>query len=184
MSVAKFICAITVLSLSYLCSTWAADPVSGLAIGKPTLSFTVMDVTGTYKGKRICYVCEYQNAPVVISFYRDTGDETAKLIGRLNDLYLNNKDRNLKAFAVIMAGKDAAPWLEDLQKKAGIQIPMVYLRKGPKDVAVRMYHLDPAVKNTFLVAVDRTVKANLSDLSAGDFNEVADATTQMLTAAN
>lgn len=184
MSLTKFICAITVLSLSYLGSAWAADPVSGLAIGKPTLSFTVMDVTGTYKGKRICYVCEYQNAPVVISFYQNTGDETAKLIENLNDLYLHNKDKNLKAFAVIMAGKEAKPWLEDLQQKAGIEIPMVYLRKGPKDVAVRMYHLDPEVKNTFLMAVNRTVKANLSDISASDFNEVADAATQMLTAAN
>lgn len=180
MSVTKFFCAITILSLAYLGSAWAADPVSGLAIGKPTLSFTVMDVTGVYKGKRICYVCEYQNAPVILGFYRDTGGETADLIQKLDSLYRNNKDRNLKAVAVIVAGQEAKPWLEELQQKAGIEIPMVVLRKGPKDVAVRMYHLDPEVKNTFLVAVDRTVKANLTDISPDNFNQVADATTQML----
>ena len=171
---------ISLLFLSYMGSIWAASPVSGLAVGEPTLSFTVMDVTGAYKGKRICYVCEYQDAPVVLGFYQNTGDETAQLIGRLNELYLNNKDKNLKAVAVIVAGKEATPWLEDLQRTAGIEIPMVVLRKGPKDVAVRMYHLDPTVKNTFLVAVNRTVKANLTDIDPDSFDQVTLAASNML----
>ena len=171
---------ISILLFSYLGIAVAANPVSGLDIGKPTLSFTVMDVTGAYAGKRICYVCEYQDAPNIISFFRDTGDETAKLIVKLNDLYMKNKDKNLKAFAVIVAGKEAKTWLEDLKKKSDIEIPMVYLRKGPKDVAVRMYHLDPQVKNTFLVTVKRTVKANISDIDPGNFDKVAMAADNML----
>ena len=171
---------ISILILSYLGPAWAANLVSGLEVGKPTLSFTVMDVTGAYKGKRICYVCEFQNDPNILSFFQDTGDETAKLIVKLNDLYKRNKDKNLKAVAVIVAGKEAEPWLEDLQRTSGIEIPMVVLRKGPKDVAVRMYHLDPAVKNTFLVNINRTVKANLSDINPDNFNQVALAADNML----
>lgn len=181
MSMTKSIGAITLIFFSYLGSVWAADPpVSGLAVGEPTLSFTVMDVTGAYKGKRICYVCEYQDAPVILGFYRNTGDETADLIQKLDNLYQHNKDKNLKAVAVIVSGTDATPWLEDLQRNAGIEIPMVVLRKGPKDVAVRMYHLDPEIKNTFLMAVNRTVKANLTDIEPGSFDQVADAASSML----
>lgn len=181
MNMMKSIGAITIILFSWIgSSVWAASPVSGLAVGQPTLSFTVMDVTGAYKGKRICYVCEFQNAPNILSFFQNTGDETAKLIVRLNDLYKNNKDKNLKAVAVIVAGQDATSWLENLQRTSGIEIPMVVLRKGPKDVAVRMYHLDPEVKNTFLVNVDRTVKANLTDINPDNFDQVALAASNIL----
>jgi hypothetical protein len=180
MTLTKYLGAIAIMFLCYLGFVWATGPASGLAVGEPTLSFTVMDVTGAYKGKRICYVCEFQDAPNILSFFQTTGDETAKLIVRLNELYQNNKDKDLKAVAVIVAGTDATPWLEDLQRTSAIEIPMVVLRKGPKDVAVRMYHLDPEVKNTFLVAVNRTVKANLTDIQPGSFEQVADAATRML----
>ena len=160
----------------------ATGPASGLAVGEATLSFTVLDVTGKYKGKRICYVCEYQDAPNILGFFQDTGDETAQLIVKLNDLYRSNKEKDLKAVAVIVSGTEASPWLEDLQRTSNIEIPMVVLKKGPKDVAVRMYHLDPAVKNTFLVNVNRTVKANLTDIESDTFTRVSDATSAMLAA--
>ena len=169
-----------VLLLSLGQNLSAADPASGLAIGEPTLSFTVLDVTGDYKGKRICYVCEFQDAPNILGFFQETGNETADLIVKLNDLYRNNKDKDLKAVAVIVSGTEASPWLEDLQKTSNIEIPMVVLKKGQKDVAVRMYHLDPEIKNTFLVNVNRIVMANLTEIESGSFDQVAEATTRML----
>jgi len=57
---------------------------------------------------------------------------------------------------------------------------MVVLKKGQKDVAVRMYHLDPEIKNTFLVNVNRIVMANLTEIESGSFDQVAEATTRML----
>lgn len=158
----------------------AADMVSGPAIGATTMSIPVMDVTGAYKGQLICYVCDYDKAPDVLAFFRDTSDATAKEIIQLNDLYLKNKSRNFKAVAMIIAGESAKPWLEELNRSAHLEIPLTYFRKGPKDAAVRVYNLNPAVANTFLVTVNRSVVANISDIAPEQFSRVAEATSQML----
>lgn len=159
-----------------------AGVASGLDVGAPTVSIPVLDVTGAYKGQQICYVCEFQNDPNVLAFFRDTGDTTAALIVKLNDLYVKNKDRNFKAVAMIVAGDSAKPWLEELQAKKHLEIPLVVFRRGPKDVAARLYSLNPAVENTFLVTVDRFVTANVTGIGPDDFGRVADATSTMLAA--
>ena len=115
------------------------------------MSIPVSDVTGQYKGQLICYVCDYDKAPDVLAFFRDTSDDTAKEIIQLNDLYLKNKSRGFKAVAMIVAGESSKQWLEDLSRSAHLEIPLTYFRKGPKDAAVRVYNLNPAVANTFLV---------------------------------
>ena len=158
----------------------SAEVASGLDVGAPTVSIPVLDVTGPYKGQAICYVCEFQNDPNVLAFFRDTGESTAELIVKLNDLYLKNKDRNFKAVAMIIAGDTAKPWLEELQASKHIEIPLVVLRRGPKDVAVRLYALSPDVDNTFLVTVDRFVAANVTGITPDEFGRVADATSTML----
>ena len=158
----------------------ATDLVSGPAIGATTMSIPVMDVTGSYKGQLICYVCDYDKAPDVLAFFRDTSDDTAKEIIQLNDLYLKNKSRNFKAVAMIIAGESAKPWLEELNRSNHLEIPLTYFRKGPKDPAVRVYNLNPAVSNTFLVTVNRSVVANFSDIAPDQFSRIADATTEML----
>jgi hypothetical protein len=58
--------------------------------------------------------------------------------------------------------------------------PLAYFTKGPKDVATRVYNLNPAVANTFLVTVDRSVVANIFDIAPEQFSRVADATAEML----
>ena len=158
----------------------AADVVSGPPVGATTMSIPVSDVTGQYKGQLICYVCDYDKAPDVLAFFRDTSDDTAKEIIQLNDLYLKNKSRGFKAVAMIVAGESSKQWLEDLNRSAHLEIPLTYFRKGPKDAAVRVYNLNPAVANTFLVSVNRSVVANISDIAPHQFSLVADATSQML----
>ncbi len=158
----------------------AADFASGPAVGATTMSIPVMDVTGSYKGELICYVCDYDKAPDVLAFFRETSDATAKEIIQLNDLYLKNKSRGFKAVAMIIAGESSKEWLEELNRAAHLEIPLTYFRKGPKDAAVRVYNLNPAVANTFLVTVDRSVVANISDISPDQFTRVADATSEML----
>jgi hypothetical protein len=158
----------------------AADIVSGLAIGATTQSIPVSDVTGPHKGELICYVCDYDKAPDVLAFFRDTSEATAKQIIQLNDLYVKNKSRNFHAVAMIIAGESAKKWLEELNRSAHLEIPLTYFRKGPKDAAARVYNLNPAVANTFLVTVNRSVVANISDIGPDEFKRVADATTEML----
>jgi len=118
-------------------TAFADDIVSGLPVGATTMSIPVSDVTGPYKGELICYVCDYDKAPNVLAFFRDTSDATAKEIIQLNDLYLKNKSRNFKAVAMIIAGESSKKWLDDLNRSAHIEIPLTFFRKGPKDAAAR-----------------------------------------------
>ena len=163
-------------------SGFAADVLSGLPIGATTQTIPVTDVTGPYKGEKICYVCDFDKAPDVLAFFRDTSDATAKEIIQLNELYIKNKSRNFKTVAMIVAGESSKKWLEDLNRSAHLEIPLTFFTKGPKDVAARVYNLNPAVANTFLVTVNRTVVANISDIGPDQFNRVADAASEMLAA--
>lgn len=181
MTRANVLCTLAVLGATFVASAgFAADVISGPPVGTTTQSIPVSDVTGPYKGDRVCYVCDYDKAPNVLAFFRDTSDATAKEIIQLNDLYLKNKSRNFKAVAMVVAGESSKKWLEELNRSNHLDIPLTFFTKGPKDVAARVYNLNPAVANTFLVTVDRTVVANISDIGPEQFNRVADATSEML----
>jgi hypothetical protein len=158
----------------------AAEVRSGLAIGTSTQSIPVSDVTGPYKGERICYVCDFENAPNVLAFIRDPSDEAARLIVQLNQLYLRNKDRNFKAVVMMVAGAGTKKWLEELSRSEKLEIPLTFFTKGPNDVAGRVYMLNPDVRNTFLLTVNRTVAANVSDIGPGEFSQIVNATEEML----
>jgi hypothetical protein len=167
-------------ALLLLAGSVIAQVRSGLPVGEFTESIPVSDVTGPYKGERICYVCDFEADPNVLAFFRDTSGDTAKLILQLNELYIKNKARNFKAVAMVIAGESSKKWLEDLNKMQKLEIPLTYFTKGPKDVAAKVYHLSPEVQNTFLVTRDRTVTANVSDIAAADFGQVVTATEEML----
>src|ERR1700721_3130735 len=81
----------------------AADVVSGPPVGATTMSIPVSDVTGQNKRQLVCFVCDYDKAPDVLAFFRDTSDDTAKQIIQLNDLYLKNKSRGFKAVVLRLA---------------------------------------------------------------------------------
>ncbi len=165
----------------------AAQPVaasaitSGRPVGAVTPSFRVIDVTGKYKGQDTCYVCEYGEAPTVIGFFQKPSDQAADLIVKLNSLVQSQK--NLKGFAVMVAGPDTQAWLEKLAANKGVTIPLVYLKRGPQDLGVRLYKINPDAQNTFLVNDKRQVTANLVNVTDSSFNAVADATAKMLASA-
>ncbi|MGA9882085.1 MAG: rhodanese-like domain-containing protein [Candidatus Acidiferrales bacterium] len=162
-------------------STDSSAPLtSGRPVGAMTPSFRVIDVTGQYKGQQTCYVCEYGAAPTVIAFFKGPSDQAADLIVKLNKLVTANSQKNLKAFVVMVNGKESKPWLEKLAADKGIKIPMVYLLNGPKDVSARLYHINDQADNTFLVDNKREVRTNLVNVTGNSFNEVTQATTQML----
>jgi hypothetical protein len=157
-----------------------AEVRSGLPPGTFTESIPVTDVTGPYKGERVCYVCEFEAAPNVLAFFRDASPETARLIVELNRFYVENKARKFQAVAILIVGSDSKKWLENLKKTEKLEIPLTFFTKGPKDVAARVYKLNPEVKNTFLVTVNRTIASNISDIGPADFGQVAEAAEQML----
>ncbi len=161
-------------------AAWAQSSISGLEIGSPTASIPVLDITGEYAGQRICYVCEFQDVPNVLAFFRETSDETANLIRQLDELYLRHKHEDFKAVAAIVAGDEASPWLEELSASAGLEIPLVVFRRGPRDVAMRLYEINPEIDNTFLVTVNRFVVDNISGIGSDEFGRVVDATELMM----
>ena len=138
----------------------------------------MIDVTGKYKGQDTCYVCEYGEAPTVIGFFQKPSDEAAALIVKLNALVTSKKD--LKGFVVMVAGPDTKDWLEKLAADKGIQIPMVYLAKGPQDLGVRVYKINTQAQNTFLVNDKRQVESNFVNVTGDTFQQVADSTNKML----
>lgn len=161
-------------------TVWAGAVVSGLVVGKPTPSIPVMDVTGPYAGKRICYVCEFQDDPNVIAFFRDAGQDTAELIVQLDELYRQHSESGFKVVAIIAAGTEATPWLTELDASRSIDIPLAVLPKGPKDVGNRLYELNPEARNTFLVTVNRAVHTNVADIAPSEFSQIAGAVADML----
>jgi rhodanese-related sulfurtransferase len=153
---------------------------SGRPVGAVTPSFRVLDVTGQYKGQSTCYVCEYGNAPTILAFFRKTGDQTADLIVKLNQLAEQMAKKNLKAVAVLVEGPDSKAWLEKLAQDKSIKIPLVVLVNGPKDLGVRLYKINTDADNTFLVNNKRAVIANFANVNDTTFQEVADASSKML----
>lgn len=162
-------------------ATSSGPITSGRPVGAVTPSFRVIDVTGKYKGQDTCYVCEYGEAPTVIGFFNGPSDQAADLIVKLDNLAQKESSKNLKAFVVMVNGPDSKPWLEKLAQDKGIHIPMVYLAKGPKDLGVRLYKINPQARNTFLVDDKRQVVTNL--VNVDDFQKVADASEKMLASA-
>ena len=184
MRTASVLCASAALGFALLGGgVFAAEIRSGLPVGTSTQSIPVSDVTGPFKGERICYVCDFENAPNVLAFLRGPSDETARLIVQLNRLYLKNKDRDFRAVVMMVDGSGTEKWLEDLSRAENIAIPLTFFTKGPNDVAARVYKLNPDVRNTFLVTVNRTVAANVSDIGPGEFGQVVDATDAVLAGA-
>jgi hypothetical protein len=155
-----------------------AKVVSGLAVGAITPSFPVLDVTGPHKGKSVCYVCESQDAPVVFAFFRQTGNETASLIKKLNELASQNQD--IKVVAVVIEGQESQPWLERLAEENAITIPLTVLRNGKDDVAVKVYKLNLSARNTILVSAKRKVVANLVNVNAENFKLVTNGVSKVI----
>lgn len=153
---------------------------SGRPVGAVTPSFRVVDVTGKYKGQQTCYVCEYGEKPTILAFFNKPSDQNADLIVKLNKLVAENSHKNLKGVVVMVNGQESKAWLEKLAAETGIKIPMVYLLRGPKDLGVRLYHINTTADNTFLVNDKRTVQTNLVNVTDNNFTEVSQATNKML----
>ena len=152
--------------------------VSGLAVGEMTPSFPVLAVTGTHKGKEVCYVCEFIGAPTILAFFRQTGDETASVAKELNELARRNKD--VRVVAIIIEGHGSQPWLEKFAQENSIAIPLTVLRNGKDDIAMKVYKLNANMNNTILMSVKRKVAANLVNVNAENFRILTDAISKVL----
>ncbi len=152
--------------------------VSGLAVGEMTPSFPVLAVTGPHKGKEVCYVCEFVGAPTIFAFFRQTGDEMASVVKKLNELARRNQD--IRVVAIVIEGQDSQSWLEKFAQENGIAIPLTVFRNGKDDVAMKVYKLNASVNNTILMSVERKVAANLVNVNAENFKILTNTVFKML----
>ena len=143
-----------------------------------TPSFPVLDVTGPHKGKSVCYVCESQEAPVVFAFFRQTGNEMASLVVKLDELARQKQD--IRVVAVVIEGQESQPWLERLAEEKGITIPLTVFRNGKDDIAMKVYKLNPSASNTILVSAKRKVVANLVNVNAENFKMVTNGVSKVI----
>jgi hypothetical protein len=169
---------LSVIAFGGPCLAGQSRTVSGLAVGEMTPSFPVLTVTGPHKGKEVCYVCQFIGAPTIFAFFRQTGDEMASVVRKLDDLARRNKD--IRVVAIIIEGQDSQPWLERFAQENGITIPLTVLSKGKDDIAMKVYKLKADISNTILVSVKRRVAANLVNVKAENFKLLTNSVSKVL----
>ena len=98
----------------------AAEVKSGLAAGESPAAFNVKDITGPSKGKSLCYRCQYGAKPVTTIFTREVTPEVAALVKQIDEQVGANKDKNMKAFVVLLT-EDADAGAKQLEKLAADQ---------------------------------------------------------------
>ena len=167
---------IVVLSSIALCAPCLAGQpktVSGLAVGELTPSFPILAVSGPHKGKEVCYVCEFIHSPKIFAFFRQTGDEMASVVKKLDELARRNKD--IRVVAISIEGRDSQLWLEKFAQQNSITTPLAVLRNGKDDTAMKVYKLNANMSNTILMSVERRVAVNLVNVNAENFKMLTDA---------
>jgi len=98
----------------------AAEVKSGLSAGESPAAFNVKDITGPSKGKSLCYRCQYGAKPVTTIFTREITPELAALVKEIDTAVGANKDKNHKAFLVLLTD-DADAGAKQLEKLAAEQ---------------------------------------------------------------
>jgi hypothetical protein len=97
----------------------AAAPAlrSGPQPGERPLPFTSNIVTGPYRGKQHCYVCELKDEPAVLVFARRTDEATARLLQGLRDAVRERRQEKLFAWMVFLGAPDTDSQT-DLERRA------------------------------------------------------------------
>ena len=95
----------------------AAEVKSGLTAGESPAAFNVKDITGPNAGTSLCYRCQYGAKPVAVVFTREITDEVATLIQKIDAQVGQNKDKNMRAFVVLLTD-DADAGAKQLKKLA------------------------------------------------------------------
>lgn len=76
---------------------------SGPQPGARPLPFTSNMVTGPYRGKQYCYVCELKDEPAVLVFARNPDETTGRLLRTVRDAVRANEKFKLFGWMVFLA---------------------------------------------------------------------------------
>jgi hypothetical protein len=149
--------AVCVASVSF-----AGEPIkSGPQVGDDLPGpFHPLNVTGENAGEKACLYCRHGSAPVAMVFARDLTPAVAKLVKKLDECTIKNKEKEMGSFAVFCSDAGALrKKLEETAKAEGLKELVLSIDNpaGPKD-----YNFVKDADVTVVLYVNTTVKANFS----------------------
>ena len=152
---AAAVTAAAVLTLPAYAEHIKSGPQTGEKVPGP---FHPINVTGEHKGEKFCLFCVNGENPVAMVFAREHSPELAKLVKKLDEATVKNKDKSMGSFVVFLSDKEGLDKeLATLAEKAKIQKTILAIDNpaGPK-----AYGVDKDADITVVLYTDRMVKAN------------------------
>ena len=148
------------LVLSGLQTVQAADLKSGLQVDDYPPAFNVQDATGSAKGTKLCYRCQYGARPVVCLFVRNMDEKTTKLVKELDVVVGKNSSNKMAAFVTVLsedpdAQEAALQKIADQQKISHTPLTILENKVGPPK-----YNINAKAAITIMMWVDSNVKVN------------------------
>lgn len=147
--------AAVVLSLPVMAEDLKSGPQTGDKVPGP---FHPLNVTGEHKGEKYCLFCSNGENPVAMVFARESSDALAKLVKKIDEATLKNKDKEMGSFVVFLSDADGLDKkLAEMASKAKIEKTVLSIDNpaGPDK-----YKVAADADITVVLYVDRKVKAN------------------------
>jgi hypothetical protein len=148
----------------------AEPPTSGLRVGDEVSAWEPIHVAGPHAATKICPVCTYLDAPVLLAFAKDisAAADLAKLLEEIAKAHAKGK---LKVVLVVISGSDEQ--LKKFAKDHSIQTLML-CRPDPErqEKQLKAYKVDPSVTNTIMLYQDYLVKKNWAALATTKLAEL------------
>lgn len=147
--------AAVVLSLPVIAAELKSGPQAGEKVPGP---FHPLNVTGEHKGEKFCLFCTNGENPVAMVFARENSDALGKLVKKIDEATIKNKDKEMGSFVVFLSDADGLDKnLEKMAAKNKIEKTVLSIDNpaGPK-----AYKVAADADVTVVLYVDRKVKAN------------------------
>ena len=135
---------------------------SGPQVGNRVSTFYVRAVTGSLKGKSVCYVCRNGDRPVVMLFVRRVTPELKGLLKGIDAEVDRGRAEGLRSFAVFLPteSNDLYPQIQTLAFDEKIEMPLTIAAAPTDGSAGGSIHADAAV--TIVLYREQTVTANFA----------------------
>ena len=132
-----------------------SGPQTGEKVPGP---FHPVNVTGEHKGEKFCLFCVNGENPVAMIFARENSPELVKLVKKIDEATVKNKDKSMGSFVVFLSDKDGLDKeLASVAEKEKITKTVLSIDNpaGPK-----AYNVAKDADITVVLYTDRKVKAN------------------------
>jgi len=132
-----------------------SGPQAGEKLAGP---FHPLNCNGSAAGEKHCLYCENGPNPVAMVFARDASPQVVKLIKRLDETTVKNKDAGMGSFVVFLSDKEGLDTeLTGLAKKEGLKKVVLAVDNpaGPKG-----YNVAKDADVTVVLYVEGTAKVN------------------------